>query len=116
MESGVLGPPVVRIDGTSVVPSAAKPRQMPALLALLAVNAGHDVSMATLMTRSIMMSVMVMAMAMVVVSFRGASGVPFQPSSLSADGLQTVPPSLAGDEVLMGHGADRARGTASQEF
>ncbi|GAA2939199.1 AfsR/SARP family transcriptional regulator [Streptomyces enissocaesilis] len=45
MEIGVLGPLVVRIDGTSVVPSAAKPRQM---LALLAVNAGHDVSMATL--------------------------------------------------------------------
>ncbi|MFD1658306.1 BTAD domain-containing putative transcriptional regulator [Streptomyces caeni] len=45
MEIGVLGPLVVRIDGTSVVPSAAKPRQM---LALLAVNAGWDVNVTTL--------------------------------------------------------------------
>ncbi|MFE7980530.1 BTAD domain-containing putative transcriptional regulator [Streptomyces shenzhenensis] len=45
MEIGVLGPLVVSIDGTSVVPSAAKPRQ---LLALLAVNAGWDVNVATL--------------------------------------------------------------------
>lgn len=45
MEIGVLGPLVVSIDGTSVVPSAAKPRQM---LALLAVNAGGDVNVATL--------------------------------------------------------------------
>lgn len=45
MEIGVLGPLVVRIDGTSVVPSAAKPRQM---LALLAVNAGWDVKVTTL--------------------------------------------------------------------
>ncbi|MCN9242388.1 AfsR/SARP family transcriptional regulator [Streptomyces sp. RY43-2] len=45
MEIGVLGPLVVRIDGTSVVPSAAKPRQM---LALLAVNAGWGVKVTTL--------------------------------------------------------------------
>lgn len=45
MEIGVLGPLVVSIDGTSVVPSAAKPRQ---LLALLAVNAGWDVNVTTL--------------------------------------------------------------------
>ncbi|MEU6090405.1 AfsR/SARP family transcriptional regulator [Streptomyces sp. NPDC047085] len=45
METGILGPLVVRVAGTSVVPTAAKPRQM---LALLAVNVGRDVSMATL--------------------------------------------------------------------
>ncbi|AQU68936.1 BTAD domain-containing putative transcriptional regulator [Streptomyces niveus] len=45
MEIGVLGPLIVSIDGTSVVPSAAKPRQM---LALLAVNAGCDVNVTTL--------------------------------------------------------------------
>ncbi|MYZ38869.1 MULTISPECIES: AfsR/SARP family transcriptional regulator [unclassified Streptomyces] len=45
MEIGVLGPLVVSIDGTSVVPSAAKPRQ---LLALLAVNARRDVNVTTL--------------------------------------------------------------------
>jgi DNA-binding SARP family transcriptional activator len=45
MEIGVLGPLVVSIDGTSVVPSAAKPRQ---LLALLAVNAGWGVKVTTL--------------------------------------------------------------------
>ncbi|MER6632995.1 AfsR/SARP family transcriptional regulator [Streptomyces sp. NPDC000987] len=45
MEIGVLGPLVVDICGTSVVPSAAKPRQM---LALLAVNAGVDVKVTTL--------------------------------------------------------------------
>lgn len=41
MDIGILGPLVVRIDGTSVVPSAAKPRQV---LALLAAGAGKPVS------------------------------------------------------------------------
>ncbi|MFF9620148.1 BTAD domain-containing putative transcriptional regulator [Streptomyces griseosporeus] len=45
MQIGVLGPLVVQVAGTSVVPTAAKPRQM---LALLAVNAGREVGMATL--------------------------------------------------------------------
>ncbi|OII67157.1 MULTISPECIES: AfsR/SARP family transcriptional regulator [unclassified Streptomyces] len=45
MKIGVLGPLVVEICGTSVVPTAAKPRQM---LALLAVNAGGDVKVTTL--------------------------------------------------------------------
>ncbi|MEV7996982.1 AfsR/SARP family transcriptional regulator [Streptomyces sp. NPDC086077] len=45
MEIGILGPLSVSIDGTSVVPSAAKPRQ---LLALLALNAGRHVNMSTL--------------------------------------------------------------------
>ncbi|MCK1821790.1 AfsR/SARP family transcriptional regulator [Streptomyces sp. XM83C] len=45
MQIGVLGPLVVQVAGTSVVPTAAKPRQM---LALLAANAGHEVGMAAL--------------------------------------------------------------------
>ncbi|MER6334549.1 AfsR/SARP family transcriptional regulator [Streptomyces sp. NPDC001034] len=45
MKIGVLGSLVVDICGTSVVPSAAKPRQM---LAVLAVNAGGDVKVTTL--------------------------------------------------------------------
>ncbi|MFI6345307.1 BTAD domain-containing putative transcriptional regulator [Streptomyces sp. NPDC050560] len=45
MEIGTLGPLVVRIDGTSIVPSAAKPRQ---LLALLAVSPGREVTMSAI--------------------------------------------------------------------
>ncbi|MFC4497406.1 BTAD domain-containing putative transcriptional regulator [Streptomyces ovatisporus] len=45
MDIGILGPLVVRVDGTSVVPSAAKPRQV---LALLAANAGQQMSTATI--------------------------------------------------------------------
>ncbi|MEV6948872.1 AfsR/SARP family transcriptional regulator [Streptomyces sp. NPDC051172] len=42
MEVGVLGPLVVTVNGTSLVPSAAKPRQV---LALLAANLGRHVSL-----------------------------------------------------------------------
>ncbi|GGO51185.1 hypothetical protein GCM10012287_32620 [Streptomyces daqingensis] len=45
MDIGILGPLVVRVDGTSVVPSAAKPRQV---LALLAANAGQQTSTETI--------------------------------------------------------------------
>ncbi|MCX5141896.1 MULTISPECIES: AfsR/SARP family transcriptional regulator [unclassified Streptomyces] len=45
MVIGVLGPLVVTVNGTSVVPSAAKPRQV---LALLAANLGRHVSMAAM--------------------------------------------------------------------
>ncbi|WP_434597685.1 AfsR/SARP family transcriptional regulator [Streptomyces sp. A5-4] len=42
MEIGLLGPLVVTVRGTSVVPSASKPRQ---LLALLATNPGRELGM-----------------------------------------------------------------------
>jgi SARP family transcriptional regulator, regulator of embCAB operon len=44
-EIKVLGPLEVLVDGTSVVPSATKPRQ---LLAMLALNAGHVVTRASM--------------------------------------------------------------------
>lgn len=46
MEIRVLGPLVAEVDHTSVVPSAAKPRQV---LALLALHAGQVVTVATLL-------------------------------------------------------------------
>lgn len=45
MEISVLGPLTARLGQTSVVPSAAKPRQV---LALLALNSGREVSVSAL--------------------------------------------------------------------
>ncbi|PKW10959.1 DNA-binding transcriptional activator of the SARP family [Streptomyces sp. 1222.5] len=45
MEVGILGPLVVTVNGTSLAPSAAKPRQV---LALLASNLGRHVSVGTI--------------------------------------------------------------------
>ncbi|MGW2305583.1 AfsR/SARP family transcriptional regulator [Streptomyces sp. NPDC001809] len=46
MDIQLLGPISIRVHGTSIVPSAGKPRQ---ILALLAIRAGHVVPVSTLM-------------------------------------------------------------------